>query len=233
MKRSLILSAIILSFMLAACSQSDSSISPVSPVFNKKTETPGISTSPFPFPLYTAFKSLTVKQMLPNQQPGIVTVELTKDMPKRSIVFAVISYNPSGPVPMPVTDKEMVFLDHQTGSKIDVPVTAGKKVESITIYRGDAVTSIDVNYYQYGQKFKFFGVQGWKFTPNSIVISAANSVANASHIYTEVMYNGASKLIFIQKPSSSVFSVPGITQTGITGVNVYGIPESLPIVSAK
>ncbi len=121
----------------------------------------------------------------------------------------------------------------QVGSRIDVPVTSGKKVESITIYGGDAIPSIDVNYYTYGEKFNFFGVQEWKSTQNSIVVSANNSIAFATDIYTEIMYEGASELVFMQKPASNFFTVPGISPTGIIDVNVYGLSAALPIVSAK
>ncbi len=233
MKRYLIISVIFLSVLLASCSQTDNSLSPVSPVLDKPAASSQIMPVPFPFPLYTTFKSFTIKQWMPSEKAGVITLEIANDMPKGCIVFAVITYKISGWVKSPAVDKEMVFLDHQYGKKIDVPVTEGKDVSKITIYGGVENPRIDVNYYKYGQRFKFFAVQDWKFANDGIVLAANENMMSATNIYTEISYKGAGELVFMQKPSSNVFSVPSSNSIGITGLSLFGIPVNLPMISTN
>lgn len=232
MKRSLILSVIFLSFLLASCTQPDSSLSPVGPSLDKSVETTLTSDNSFPFPLYTTFKSYTVKSMTPDGILGI-TVELTKDVPSGSIAFAVINYNGVEPASGLLVDKEMLFLDRQSGKRIVVPVESAKSIAKVTIYAGYGTTSSDVKIYRYGQRFRAFGVEAWKSESNSVVVAASYELAYASEVYAEVMFKEYSKLVFVQKPSSNVFSIPENKPDDIAAMNLFGAPVLLPTVSAE
>jgi PBP1b-binding outer membrane lipoprotein LpoB len=217
-----VLSILCFAFLLASCTQTENSSSPVAPIFNKTTEAPGINThNPYPFPLLTSFKTYQTKSWNSASQANQVTVMLMKSLPVKSITFAVVEYYSPGPAAN--MQKVMTFLYYQSGDRVNVPVTPGKKIYDIKIY-GLVGNSVDVNsLYNDFQKFNNVKIDQWKTSGKTITVTASNNINNVSQVYAEIQYNNESVLVFMQKPSTPTFTIPNFGSSTITSVTLYGL----------
>ena len=230
MKKLSILSIAVLAFFLASCTQTENSISPVAPTFNKTMDSPGLmnTRTPFPFPLLTAIKSFQVKSWNSSIQPNQVIVQLSNSLPSRCITFAVVEYLAPGPIGS--SQKVMTFLNLQSGSQVAVPVEAGKNIQSIRIYGVSENTIGTVgNLYSDLQSFTNIKVDSWKSAGKVLTVSETTYNDNVNQVYAEINYNNSSVLVFMQKPSSQTFSIPGFGGSQVQSVALYGLTATTPI----
>lgn len=227
MKYFTILSVLVLTFLLTSCTQTENDFSPVGPdLIKTNNETMNQDGSVYPFPLFTSFKSYANNGWISTGKFDQVIVRLNNPLPK-TVAFAIVEYlNEPGPI-TGNSGKEMVYLDVQEGTNINVPVTPGNKISNITIYGLTHSIYIAGNLYQEFQKFNNVKVDEWKSSERSIVITSSAYNNTFKQVFAEINFGTNSTLVFLQKPASQLMSFPNSNGTKVTSVSLFGLSANV------
>jgi hypothetical protein len=228
MKYFTILSMFVFSFILASCTQTENTFSPVAPVMNKTVIMPGnVTDNKYPFDLYTTFKFYDLNNWS-LMDGNSVNVELADPLPDNCYSFAVTTYYSTGT--QRNTSKVLTYLGLKSGTNIVVPIISGQKLTDVKIYGSSIATGRNIDIYPDGQNFSSIKVDGYKVVNKTIDITAAGYATHFTQVYTIIHYNGNSVLMFLQKPTSNIFSIPCFGTSDVTGVTLYGLTN---LISTK
>ncbi len=200
--------AVIGIFFLASCSDLNQDISPVAPEINKVSEqtTGPILGDPYYYSYLQDFVEIKVTSF-GNSKSNTISVTIDNSKAPGEIIhaFAVLDYFS----PTVTGQCYLVFVGKLNSSTFEIPGYSADKLANVRIY---ALTSGNGRpkskvYDQY-QSFQDMLISNFDIVGRDMKIVTSSWSENLLDAFVEISSGGSRKLVYIEKPESSAFSIP-------------------------
>ena len=218
MKNLMILIALSLTLILAACSNTEEDfISPVSPGFDKG----GPVVQSFPLKLYQTFpelKSASVSWQYEKTGISIAVNDISASIVNKYL-FAIIEYANS-------RSSIMAFLGDSKSGKYfinSISEVEVNKISKISIFSFDITLSTSgiTPPYSISQIFNNLGVRGWSDGGARVKISSYPFPSGTKQLFGQLIATDGSQLIFLGKPQLETFEFPKTEKDNLKDIKLY------------
>lgn len=214
---------IVLSFtlLISACSDSGQDIvSPFSPKIEKGIQTEISNGKAYPYNLYQVLPQLTASRVSwYNEKEGLaIMVNDLSDKLNNKHIYAVIDF-------VNKRSSTMAFLGDLQDGKFYLYGFNEKDIKTITIYYYDNSKSNSEKPLPYpnSQLFKAAEVKGWSDGDDYVKVSSSLIISEISHVYTQLITDESSQLVFLGKPLSTDFDFPKSGKLVLKEVKLFSI----------
>jgi hypothetical protein len=224
MKNLVALLAVLFLFALTACSDVNDNSFLTNPVMEKTSTSSGIITpSPvYPYPYLFSFAEVEGIKYLTSEDENAIDFYIPEGKVKLAHLYVVVNYLQGNGLP---TAPKMFFINQISETNFKVEGIRADQVEKLSVYGFAANSNITPVVYPFenNSAMNDVDVNGWKLDNRDVRIECSGTwPSSLKYVFAEIKTNTGSSLVFLQRPYSTTFVIPGYGKYGVKEIKLFG-----------
>jgi len=215
MKKNLYLIAVLLPFLLAACSENET-VSPFAPAGVNKIS----ASSSQPYKEYQVFKEVLIKDWTQETKSDqVITITLAEYFAQYTQLYLEVIYVAS-PESNRKAERELISID-KPGQVFSVTL-GSNRIQSLRVFAYEDLSLDVILPFEQNQRFYPVDVKAWDIQSRDLIIFAGNSRTTTNN-FAVIETGKEALLVYLSINSKSEYKIPEIGISMVNDIRMYGM----------
>jgi hypothetical protein len=224
MKNLVALFTVLFLFGLTSCSDVNDNSLLTNPVMEKSSlpSNEEITPSPVsPYPYLNSFSKVEKLSYVSSEGGNAIEFYIPEGSAKFAHLYVVVNFVQG--IGLPIAPK-MYFIDQIFETSFKIEGIRLDQVQNLSVY-GFELNGSSEGIYPFinNSAMNEVSVKGWKLEKSNIKVECSGTwPSSLKYVYAEIDSKTGSRLVFLQRPSSTSFIIPQYGTYGVSGLKLFG-----------